>query len=366
MSTDLETLLRDTFRSREHETVDSAERLLPGARRHAHRRRRLRVAGSAVGTMLAVASIIGAVVAPGRTGVPPRPPQSSVGTTSGPGPGQMLISSLGLEIAVPSGWDLNNYGCGMSDRPSVVRYRGVEPLCLTPEPPTKDLAIIASQPDGEYARMATRDITVAGVPAVLTEGRRPDGRYAGLLAIAARGVYLSVRTVREADQRAILGSARLVDTDHLGCPVRRPAATSQPGHRQTFVPTDPSSAAVCLYGTRPEASGVLLASNELTRDGIDTLVPAMNAAKPGLNPDAPASHCTDIAGHSEPDVLLRFVRRDGSVTVVSMSYSGCTRRGMDNGSAKAQLTDAILRSVMQGLHVGYGIWFPLDGQPAGS
>ena len=101
-----------------------AEQLLPGARRRAAGRR-LRLAGSAVGVAFAVAGVMLAVALPGSLGrqAPVSPPNSEVARPGGPTQDAMWISSLGLEIAVPAGWEVNNYGCGMDSRPSVVRFR---------------------------------------------------------------------------------------------------------------------------------------------------------------------------------------------------------------------------------------------------
>src|SRR5258705_998712 len=110
-----------------------------------------------------------AVPLPGSLGrqAPVSPPNSELAQPGGPTQDAMWISSLGLEIAVPAGWEVNNYGCGMDSRPSVVRFLGMTLACATPEPPTKDLAIIGAAPDGDYAGMTTRDVTLASVPARL-------------------------------------------------------------------------------------------------------------------------------------------------------------------------------------------------------
>ena len=132
-------------------------------------------------------------------------------TRTAPAPGTMLFT------------------CNQTDRPSVVRGLGASDLCLTPEPSNKQLAVIGSTPEREYGEgFTTRPVSVSRVAATLTQGRLPDGRHAAQLAITSRQVYLDVRTIDEPEITAILGSARLVDVDHLGCPTHRPPAERPP------------------------------------------------------------------------------------------------------------------------------------------
>jgi hypothetical protein len=74
----------------------------------------------------------------------PTPPGAASGAAPQPAvvADWRLESSLGVQIAVPAHWAINDYGCGMSDKPTVVRGQGVQHLCLTPEKPTKEVAEI--------------------------------------------------------------------------------------------------------------------------------------------------------------------------------------------------------------------------------
>jgi hypothetical protein len=260
---------------------------------------------------------------------------------------------------------MNNYGCRQDDRPSVVRFQGAVRLCLTPEPGNKNLAIIGPAPDGEYGGMTTRDVTVDGVPAKRTEGRRADdGRYAGLLAIPSKKIYLSVRTTGDADRQQILDSARLVDVDHLGCAVPRPAALSAAHPPATFVPANPVSVHVCHYENGLAADEPLVASAALEPEQITALVRAMNAAKPGRNPDTPPATCRNEDPRDLLDTILRFTTTDGTVSQVGIWYTRCDGRRMENGARAAQLTQEILDLFMRPLHSGYGVVYPLDGVPS--
>lgn len=56
--------------------------------------------------------------------------------------GWRLESSLGVEIAVPEGWSLNDYGCPMSAQPTVEHWKSDMRDCGRAEPPDKDVAVI--------------------------------------------------------------------------------------------------------------------------------------------------------------------------------------------------------------------------------
>ncbi|WP_344122493.1 hypothetical protein, partial [Planosporangium flavigriseum] len=138
--------------------------------------------------------------------------------------GWRLESSLGAEIAVPATWAINDSGCGMTTRPSVVRAKGMATLCFTEEPPTKELAIIeeSAAPEGGSAT------TINGAPATKGTKRLTDGRYAGWISVPSRHVVLDVRTRNAETTERILDSLQLVDTDHLGCQTQPADSTKTP------------------------------------------------------------------------------------------------------------------------------------------
>jgi hypothetical protein len=361
---DIEDVLRDVFRSREHVVAGGQSGLLPQARRRANRRRQLRVAGVAFVT--AAAAMVGGLaiefgVPDGGAGSVADSPTASGEMPAARGQTPALphdwvwYSSLGLQIAVPGGWEVNNYGCNMTDRPSVVRAQGMTRSCHTPEPTTKNVAVIGATADQLHEGMTTRQVLIGGVPATLAEGRLPDGRYAGQLAVPSRKVYLDVRTTDEPERREILNSAHLVDVDHAGCATTRPASGAGSG-APSMIPVDPDYVAVCYYAGGTDER--LQASANLGDTEIRQLVEAANAAPEGRNPDLPPSRCRDSV-EVAPDVVLQFSGADGAsgangaVSRVWVTFSSCTRRGLDNGTRQAHVSREIVELLMTPLHSGY-------------
>jgi hypothetical protein len=362
----LEAILKDAFQERGHLVNVDKTALLEGARaRRARARRRTAILTSA----LAVVAVIGTagLVATwpagsdhrnGSAGGPGRsvPAVSGAAFTAEPPHDWVWQSSLGLVIAVPGGWDINDYGCGMTNRPSVVRGRVAGRDCYTPEPANKNLAIIGATPDRTYDGMPARQVTIDGVAATRIEGMLPDGRYAGALAIPSRRVFLDVRTTRDAERQELLNSARLVDVDHLGCPTARPPLVAAADAPDTLIPAAPTAIQVCLYGGE---AGRLRASTDLSADDITRLVNAIGSASPGRNPDAPPDQCTDT--DPTPDSVLRVTAHNGTVTLVWATFSGCVGRGLDNGAIQAHISEAILEAFMGPLRTGYSFHGSLGG-----
>ncbi len=365
----LEDVVRAAFRRHEH-LVDG-DRLLPTVQARIIRRRHTVhiAAASATGVVLAASAAGVLAFGPDRAAQPTdrTTPTASNPATVGPTlpavadstpppvpPGWTAYSSRGAEIVVPSHWPVNNYGCGMDARPSVVRAKGMQFMCLTPEPQTKELAILGG-PDverpgaGQYLR--ERAIRVDGLgEAYRADGRLPDGRWAGWVRIPSHDVLLVVRTRSAATTGRILDSIRLVNTDRLGCASNRPAADrpAQSGVQGSFVPADPRSITICYYETHGPA--VLAASTRLTGTPAKQLADALNQAKPGPNADRP-SPCE--AGRPGFNAELRVTGADGQTTTVFVRFEGCTGRGLDNGTRQATVTQTIIHRTLQPLHVGY-------------
>jgi hypothetical protein len=356
---ELEGVLRDTFREHEPAVDGLRDGLLPAAKTRSRRRRHLRAAGAGLGVAAVIGLTIGLTATlggpsgrgPGGTG------RDAGGAGSLPGgvpDGWEFVSSLGLEVGVPGDWAVNDYGCHMTDRPSVVRGRGAEEECYTPEPATKRVAIIAAGPDRGYDAGFTRwAVTINGEPGTRIEGRLPDGRYAGELALPGREVYLDVRTTDQLELATILGSAHLVDVDRLGCLIRRPSVASPKTVIADIAPADPAAVRVCYYGSAGD--GRLQASIDLTRAEAGALVGALNAAPPGRNPDSPPQSCHDMTP-AAPDVVLQIVASASAGSEPSrvwVTFSPCSGRGLDNGVRQAQIDQAMIALMMNPLHSGY-------------
>jgi len=359
-----EALVRETFRSREHlvagrNHVDLLARIEPARRRGAGRPQaglppvRFRRGPLVAGVTLIAIALIGGIVlatADGPNGQAAGPDTGGPAAGGNAPAGWVWYSSLGMEIAVPAGWAVNDIGCGQSDRPTVARGRGMERACLGPDFATKRVAEISAVPDSELAGGTSRDITLGGVPATVTEGTLEDGRFTAQLAVPSREVYLAVRTTDAAERAAILDSARLVDVDHLGCATGRPAVTvpAEPG--ATLVPAGTEAVRICLYAFGADR---LSASAEVT--GADTawLVNAVNAAPAGRNPDQPPSACLET-GPVVPDAVLQFVQPGGEITRLWATFGTCTGRGLDDGSRQAHVSAQFVEWLSGVLHSGLG------------
>jgi hypothetical protein len=365
-------LLRDTMRRHEHLADGAVARLLPAVQASVSNRPGHRMAwlGVAAAVVVAAGAVPAAVALLDRGGSEPSIDAGSTpGTSSGPldppAEGWRWESSLGLQATVPDTWAVNNFGCGQTDASSVVRGGGATTLCFTPEPPTKELAIFGTYgghvpeqqvlADAMIAADAPRqDGVVDGVPVVRIAGQLADGRYAGVVLVPDRGASLIVRTRSLETTEVILASLRLLDVDHVGCPVQRAEVSPPTRSGDNFVDPSPVSIAVCHYGAMEGQadSGRLLASIELTGDDAISLATLMNRAPAGGNPDVPADQC--LAQPTEPDAVLYVHSGDGSVERVWVQWSDCLHRGLSNGAAEAQVSKTIVAAIMNPLHIGYG------------
>jgi hypothetical protein len=303
-----------------------------------------RIVGAGVAAIVVLTGTVGSAAAVGRARTGPPDPTSL--ETSG-----RWESSLGAEILVPADWNRDDLGCLSTNHPSVVRYPKFERMCGSEEQPTKEVAILGDTSEHEPG-VTGRPMEVDGVPAVRSEWRKGDGRYAGTIDVASRAVAVTVRTLDAELTQGILDSFRLVPVDHAGCPERRPeAAPVGPGEptAATFVPTDPTAIAVCVYHTRVKYStvdGRLRTSRVATGDDAVHLAALMNAAPPGANPDPMPEECiTDAPAGA--DAILQ-VRTTGPTVTVRATFSSCTGRGLTNGTARVQVTMTLVWAIMAG------------------
>ena len=168
----------------------------------------------------------------------------------------------------------------------------------------------------------------------------------------------------EPELTAVLDSAHLVTTDHLGCTLT-PAPPQPPaGADERFlVPSDPARFRVRVCGYGQGVGARLAASAEMGEADAAQLVTRINAAPPGLNPDPPAAMCVDL-GPTTADVVLLFVDHDDSVQArLWLTYSPCAHRGMDNSVRQGQVDYEIVKLVMTALHTSYGMSFPSTASP---
>lgn len=265
--------------------------------------------------------------------------------------------TAGAEISVPAAWKINDFGCGMSQGPTIVRAPGIQTLCLTPETARKEVAVLGdgeAKLNGSGLAGTPKRVTVSGKTGLRLERRLRDGRYAGYVKVPSARLVLTVRTHERSKTTRILNSLRFVKTDVSGCATDRSRAPQRPGgvKGSRLVPSDPASISVCYY----EQSRLVQASYRVTGKKAKAMAAALNKARPGFNKDAP--ECGTFAP-TYPDVVLRFKDRSGHRSRVVVTFSGCRNRGIDNGHRKGALTGKMLSQVMSPLHVGFGWSGPL-------
>ncbi len=358
---DVETFVRDTFRDHERLADGAGARLLPAVRLRTRRRGLRRLAGTA---LTALAVLLGTAVtlslAPAGAPSPSPSPTVSQGTVPA---GWRVESSIGLEVAVPADWVLDNYGCGMTGASTVVRHGLESPLlCSSPEPPGKEIAAIervsadgGAGPLPLYGGIAERALSLGGTPARRAEGLLRDGRSAGWVHVPDRGLAVVVKTRDPAVTRQILDSVRLVGTvDHAGCELRQPAPAPGPGTAgATFVTPAPTAVSICYYaGSDGSLPMVMQASARIGGEDARHLAEVLNAAAPGPNPDAPAGECMETHPPAA-DVVLHLWAGDEVVDSVWVTYGTCTQRGLSNGAERAQMTHTLLRLIRDHVHAGY-------------
>jgi hypothetical protein len=339
--------------------------------RHSGMEKRLSVVALAVVTVLGATLIASGPpthAAPSAS-PSPSPAQASQGTVPA---GWRVESSVGVEVAVPADWVVNDYGCGMTGRSTIVRHGGESPLaCLTPEPPTKQVAQIERRVMSQhgysgrdpYPGLAERSVVIDGVPGTRAEGTLDDGRHAGWIWFPTREIAVLVKTRDPVTTRQILDSVRLVvGVDGAGCETRRPAPTPPPrGTGSTFVTSVPTAISICHYGSRPWGSGMpadldeaVEASVKITGDDARQLATLLNAAPAGANLDALADECRENLP-VVADVVLHLWVGDTVVDSVWIAYASCTQRGLYNGASRAQMSHSILRLIARAVHAGYHV-----------
>lgn len=342
-----ETLVRDTFRHHEHLVSGRAPGLAVAARARADgRRRTMRAVGVATAVFAVLAgTVVGVVVASGGRHTDPAP-VADPDTT-----GWRWESWLGAQVMVPGDWTQEDFGCLSTNAPSVARFPAPRFLCSSPETADKEVALLGTGAQSD-AKPYLRPVTIDGVPALRGDFQLPDGRYAGAIEVPSRGLGLTVRTMDAAKTAHILGSFRLVDVDHAGCPALRPVREPSAANSLStglFVPPSPESIAICLYHTgfgHGQVEGRLRRSMALAGTDAARLADGLNAAKPGANPDLAADVCRQEGPVSADAMLL--VRSGTTTARVWAIFSSCTGRGLDNGTRWAQLTTGVVQQITQG------------------
>ena len=262
-----------------------------------------------------------------------------------PADGWRWESSLGIEVAVPSDWVINDTDCNQSDAPSVVRSQGLVSNCFTPEPPTKQIIEIADERTAKDverpAELAYKDVMIGSVAAERSEGKKADGRAAGWLHIPSIGVIVDVRVKDEKILKMVLDSVRVVDTDHNLCATLLKDMNPVAPKANTFAPSHASAVSVCYF----DKKSVLQASTLIEGVEAEKVVDALNATKP-------ETVCLRESEVPLPDAVL-VVHGDNDYAQIEMTFSTCTHRGLSNGRSETELTMKVLGSTMAPLWVSY-------------
>jgi hypothetical protein len=263
-------------------------------------------------------------------------------------------SSLGIELAVPDEWGVNDTDCNQTSAPTIVRAQGAVNACLTQEPSTKEIVEISSSdpwgqeqdppPSAEFPR---QQLVIDGEPVERIEGKLPDGRAAGWLNFTETKNFVQAR-VRDQDLlHRIFDSVRVVTVDTHGCATARKSMKLKAPRATTLLPADAFEVSVCYFDQEQALrTSALLEGSEATK-----LVELLNRAEPGRNPEVPKNLCLDEEPPLADTILIARGERDGAL--VELSFSGCTGRGLTNGRTTSRLTIPMLEAIMHPLTVGY-------------
>ena len=270
-----------------------------------------------------------------------------------PADGWRWESSLGVEVAVPADWKINDTDCNQTDAPSVVRSQGTVLSCLTAEPPTKQIIEIADERTaksvGRPDFLTYTNVMVGSVAAERGEGETADGRAAGWLHLPSIHVIVDVRVKGKETLQRVLDSVRVIDTDHNLCATARKDMGPVAPRQSTLAPSHVSTISVCYF----DKANVLQASALIEGDEAQQVADELNATKPGRNIDVPESTCLHESEQPPPDAVL-LVLGDADHAQIEMTFSSCTHRGLSNGRAETQLTRPLLEAIMKPVATGYG------------
>jgi hypothetical protein len=269
-----------------------------------------------------------------------------------PADGWRWESSLGVEVAVPDHWTINDTDCNQSDAPTVVRSQGVVFDCFTPEPLIKEIVQIAPAPDAPDVErpdgLDYRDVMVGAAAAERGEGETADGRAAGWLHIPSIGVIVDVRVKDRETLLMVLDSVRVVAIDNNGCATARKDMGPVAPKGDALVPSRANAVSVCYFGQ----SDVLQASAWITGAAAQDLVDALNGSPAGRNVDVPESMCLHESELPPPEAMV-IVHGDDDNAQLEVTFSGCTHRGISNGRSEAKLSLPLLDAMMKPLASGY-------------
>ncbi len=301
--------------------------------------RRTRIVLGAVSLTVLVTIIVASLAASDSSLPPPAVPTSR--GTGGTWPRSVpalapsvvqLVSSGGLQISVPRGWQLDDQTCGTPQADTVLFEDGDAAVasCATREPPR--LTVVSFQEmsylrEIGWGKVVKRPVKLGGKWVV--EGWLPASRQsARLLVLKAPGIP-TVLTIQSPEARSaehLMATVRLVDSDSNGCVSRvlrlePPAPAARPGSAGALVPGHPSTASICAY-----SKGWLFTSTREPQGALGSLVGVINGLPQGSDELAnrgqlrKASNCTPEA---EDFFVVRFSYQSGPPDLVYVHPNGC-------------------------------------------
>lgn len=380
---ELDDLLRDTFRAREHDVLDPAGLAASArsdyARRTVKRRQLMAVSAAGVlavggGSALALArhasgtpSITTNISRFDRTGngngsSPGATPGQGAPTASAPA-GTRAWSSHGLQVDVPQAWKANQTTCGTPTASTVVIGGGAVPMCALNSAPAVDVVTFAGANDLDVSPKPALHPTTVGTHSALTGTERiADGRTVTVLVVPDLDVSVTVKSKSTALVAGIIASARIVDTDANGCPSRittvEPAGKPQrPGAQSTMVPDQPDKpvkAIVCHYATgvayhpgQPTPTGPtpLVNGSTIAPDQVAVLAHILNTLTPGLAAwDGLPGYCPPPAREG---YLFRFTYASGQPVDVYLHGADCDHDGFSNGAVTGFMSQKFVEGVQK-------------------
>ena len=352
--TDPGTLLRETLAEREV-LAPPADGLADAAIARARSRRLRRHTLGAVIACVVAGLLAAGLVAVARQALGQK--QSAGWSTIAVPGGWRVVSSRGLQVAVPADWPINaDLSCGPQPAFSLTRDPGAQPVCRAAKPDARATQVTI-EPASDYAERddalkgrptSTRQVSLAGAPAILFQGSYADGRTALVLTVPGIDVQVAASGPDADVLERVLQTTRVVEVDDVGCsrdlPVRPAWDRPRPG--PAVHPGAPTSVGVCLYeGT------VLGASARLSGSQATALVTAMTASRPGPDPDN-ARLCAAGLPESTP-LWLHLHYLDGTQQDVRVRFSGCVSRWMASPTGVSRVSIAVLRAAIDPLHVAF-------------
>jgi hypothetical protein len=346
--TDVQTLLRDTFRAHEH-LVDGALPLMVETRIRADQRRRRRAWIAVAATAVAVVVAAGAgtfVVQRGSTSSPP---------ASTPR-GWRLISTLGLEVAVPSSWTLGGPGsCGPVTTSRFILPGQIDLGCgavVTPKVTTVAVNWMeAERADGSTGAGATvtRKTVVDGHRATLREFSATDGFLARSLTVPDRDAVVVVTGPDPTLLDQIIATTRVVTVDLHGCNWQVPSDPKwdRPANGPAIAPGEPEAVRVCTY-----AGKQLIASGLLRGSKAAAIANAIRQAKAGKTPDVPQNCAGRQAEHQH--LRLTLISGDKETPLV-VHYENCVDRYVASPTGVSEVTETLLMAAMRPLSISW--WY---------